>query len=75
MCRAVGVSLKKQKLTTQGNTFNASFENFTVFENLYVSVCVCGSPKTTGCYGPGMWNIKQKDNGMDLSIWSLCEYQ
>ena len=37
---ALKVSLKKQKLTTQGNTLMHLLK-ILLFENLYVSVCVC----------------------------------
>ena len=60
--------------TTQGNTFTID-----LFKILLGSK-ICGGlkpPKFLGCCGPGISNVKQKDNGMNQStpLWSLCEYE
>ena len=31
------------------------------------------TPKLPGCYGPGIWNIKQKDNGIDQNTLQYCD--
>ena len=36
---------------------------------------ICGglkSGKFPGCCGPGMWNVKQKDNGIDQNALQCC---
>ena len=32
-------------------------------------------PKLAGCYGPGIWNIKQKHNGIDQNTLQCCHSQ
>ena len=31
-------------------------------------------PEPLGCYGPGMWKVKQKDNGMDQNNIGYCKH-
>ena len=52
----------KANTTVHGNAFVVDlFKFFFEFENLWRFE----APKLSACYGPGIWNIKQKDNEID----------
>ena len=54
---------------TQGNTFIKD-----LFK-LFLGLKICRGlkpPKSPWCYGPGMWNVKEKDNRMDQNTLQCC---
>ena len=62
----------KANTTIQGNAFAIDLFIISLGLKIYGEF---ERPKLLGCYGPGIWNIEQKDNGIDRNTLQCCHSQ
>ena len=60
---------RKTNATIQGNAFTIDLFIISLGLKIYGGF---EPPKLRGCSCPGIWNIKQKDNGIDPKILQCC---
>ena len=59
----------KANATIQGDAFTIDFFIISLGLKIYGDL---EPPKLPGCYGPGIRNIKQKNNGIDQNTLHCC---